>query len=206
MDNGDIVEVKLYSSHTNQLGINVLHYVVADKIGLGATALQCADAATSAFASAMKALLSSEARFEGATAQVIYPVKLDSEASTGGAGAGAAGAQSLPTQTCGILTKVTGIAGRKFRGRMYVPFPCEGDNGEDGIPEATYTGHMGDLGDAMLGALLAGTGGVNSVNLVPIIYHRATHTFNYLVGYIVRPKWGTQRRRGAYGAANVLPF
>src|SRR3546814_8120191 len=65
------------------------------------------------------------------------------------------GGDLLPGQVCGMVTKLTAAAGRRFRGRVYVPFPLETDN--DGIvPSAAYVARINPVALAQISQITAG--------------------------------------------------
>jgi hypothetical protein len=76
----------------------------------------------------------------------------------------------------------------------------------DGIPSATYISNAQALGNVLSIPTGAIPNGAGSLNMSPVIWHRSTNTFTLINGYVVRPKFATQRRRGDFGRVNIMPF
>jgi hypothetical protein len=100
----------------------------------------------------------------------------------------------LPRQTCGIITLRTGIAGVKFRGRVYAPFPPESANDSSGQPNAGYLTNLDALA-TLFDDVLTITVGADSLGLTPVVYHRSDDTTTPITVAVSRPRWATQRRR-----------
>jgi len=93
-----------------------------------------------------------------------------------------------------IVTKRSGTPGRSFRGRVYLPGWPEGSNDADGNPSA------GAIADALAWcnnvlAPITLTVGGDSVRLDPVVYSRKLATAVPMTDFIIRPFWGTIRRR-----------
>lgn len=204
---GDVVEVKTICSLGLQLSFNITHYrIVSETVVTGH--LQDGEIAATfgAFNNSLIApLIVAHAQTEGATAQIIRPTPHPFAYSinqSGGTGIG----DSMAKQTAGVVTKLTTGIGRAKRGRFYIPFPAEGNNDSAGRPDAAYQALAATMGNGLFTAPFTVTGIKGSAVLQPVIYHRATGTTDDIVGFAVRTKWGTQRRRGDFGAINQLPW
>lgn len=103
----------------------------------------------------------------------------------------------LPRMNCGIITKKTGIAGKRFRGRVYVPHAGEADNFATAQPTAGYMALMTTLANLTL-VPRGYVGGAGNVQIDPVLYHRTTRTYNDITAFQVRPYWATQRRRNRH--------
>lgn len=203
---GDIIELKVGTFCLNQAGINVLHYRVAVP-DVNITLDEVAQAFDVELAPKMKAVIAANATYYGTRAQIIHPTPVSvAFVSATAVGPGTLGnGNAMPTQVSGVATKLTDVAGRKYRGRMYLPFPGEID--DDGTTSTPTAGYVTDA-EAVASFLLdpvAGIVGLGAVELTPIIWHRSTSTWNEITSWRVNDKWGTQRRRGAYGQANTYP-
>jgi hypothetical protein len=199
----DVLQIKPNCRLTNQLGLNILHYRVATVVGAEPTYQETADAISTTFAPAYKALLTSQASYQGLGVQRVRPGPLSLEAfSTNGFGPGGGGGDPLPSQVAGILTKQTNLAGRKFRGRVYVPFPSEQENTGAGVPNLAYVTNLIILA-AILVATQTVTGVAGTFTLQPVIFHRVgVPAVTLITAVRPNPVWATQRRRGAYGSLN----
>lgn len=115
--------------------------------------------------------------------------------------AGAAVSTVISTQTSGICTLKTALAGRKYRGRFYMPFPVADNVDTDGSPNAGYVADLDTLaGDIVTDITITPAGGSSEIS--PVIWHKATSTFTPVTGHTARKEWATQRRRGQFGRPN----
>jgi hypothetical protein len=203
----DIWEVKFFSSASDQLAVNVLHFIVQAQVGQDPTGQEVADHFSNSYGGQLAALMYQGATFRGVTAQRIRPLpKLLTEISTLNSGAGSSGLNPLPRQVSGIITKRTALSGRAFRGRIYVPFPATTENGTDQLPVAGYITRLDTFANALITPQTVPTAGPNNATLQMTIFHQGPGGDQPVIAWVSRPRWGTQRRRGAYGAPNVPPF
>lgn len=81
---------------------------------------------------------------------------------------GTAAGDPLPMQTQGLvrLQTSTVIAGRRVRGRLFVPGPPEAENTSAGVPSGSYTTALANAGAALLAA--------GSTASAAVIWHRPT--------------------------------
>jgi hypothetical protein len=188
----------------NQVAINTVDYRVVSASGPLATDFDLAGDMDSHLSAEYLALMSVNCDYVRCEVQVYYPglnVRASVNSSTGsGTGTGA----DLPTQVSYVIGKLTQLAGRKYRGRIYPGFPCTNHaNGQGGI---------NGTGLAALAALaakwqsMAATFLTNSnVDAKPILQDPTIPGgFTDITGFTARAKFGTQRSRGQYGAPNVL--
>lgn len=202
----DVLRVRVVMNTTDQIGVNVLHYIVTAEVTGGATLGEIAAYLDGMYHNAYKTLLTDQANYRGVGVQRVRPLPTSQEAvSTGNEGSGTQGGDPLPKQIAGLLSWKTIFAGPGFRGRTYVPFPPEQQNDPDGTPSANYLVNLATLSvQIRAGGLVVGGGG--SSTLAFGIYKRQQQAFNGVVDQIIRPMWATQRRRGDFGRKNVLPF
>jgi hypothetical protein len=191
---GDILQIALISRRDVQYSANVRQFRVSAVGGVPATDADALVELDAVFAPLLKPLIATNGSYHGLKGSRISPMPTPTLAAFAGRGAGTAAGDAMAPQVAGILRLLTGLAGRSKRGRMYVPFPSETDNGPDGRPEAGYFARMTSLGDALDGGILVAVGG-RTATLTPIIYHRATNTYDDITFYAVVGNWGTQRRR-----------
>lgn len=203
---GDIIRVRAASYTANQQGINVVHFRVSSVNGSSQTDLQVATALDTAMEGRYKAALSAQARYRGISVQKIRPLPVTfPQIVTANDGVGLVAGDLMSTQTSGIISSQTNLAGPGFRGRAYIPFPGEASNDVDGTPTAAYVSLIDDLGEMLYEAHPVGAG-PNDIVITPVLFHRATATFTDITGFVARDKWATQRRRGSYGKTNPTPF
>lgn len=202
MPAGDIYQVRIECGFGTQASENIRHWRVSAVVTPEATPLQIATIMNLTFAPHYKALLSSSATYRGVGVRRIFPLPLTVETVVSSqAGPGLVTGDPLPKQTSGVITLRTGFAGRKFRGRVYVPFPGESDNTGSGFPGGGYLNALIALAPDFQTEFTVVNGAGSSV-LVPIIWHRRTMTFDAITSTVHRLIWGTQRRRGDYGRPN----
>lgn len=202
---GDHLEVRVCCSFAEQAAFNVHHFeVTAFSSGASASTLDIAKAIAGAFENVYKPALTSAARYEG------VGVKLDAleaveEGWLGNDGPGTSG-DPLPRSTSGIITYTTAVAGRRGKGRKYIPFPSiDHQNVTTAKPTAAYQVLLAAIAFIYVGNnayFFPGT--PESVTLKSVLKHVAGG-YETITGSIARPKWGQQRSRGDYGRPNAVP-
>jgi len=202
---GNILQVKFFAYMDPQLGINVVHYKVLSTIGSPTSATVAENLETIQVA-AYPPLMANAAATDGVSCQNLSVLPLEEPqlsiaVPTGGSVVGA----PMPGQVSGIITKRTGLTGRANRGRMYIPFPGQGDSTSSSEPQPSpsYVTRLNALISLLFGAPIVISTGGDGCTIQPGIYHRATGTFTNGAGGTARSKWATQRRRGDYGRPNV---
>lgn len=185
----DIYSVQVLGTLHGQRVQCTLHYRESvTGVGGGSTAL--ASLADASPGNEFRIQLSNEYRYDGCLVQKIWPLPvLESVLDATAAGNGSIVQNSLPSEVAAVITKRTGLAGRKYRGRAYVP----------GIPVTYETdSQLNSTGLTGIGAIatklataLTGSGWT----FFPTLYHRAAHTYNDLSQCTARPILRCQRRR-----------
>jgi hypothetical protein len=106
------------------------------------------------------------------------------------------------------LTLLTGLAGRKFRGRLFLPFPGPADSTvtQNPVPTDAYVGKLTNFGVNVVSSFDIDDGAGNTAHLSPIIYHRSGGGSSLVIGFRANKLWATQRRRGDYGRPNLPPI
>lgn len=205
----DLLEVKFFCTFNGQLGLNVRHWKVTAVTGTARTTQQIVDELSAFMAPYYKTLMHDEATYYGAGIKRLLPQPASApEFSAAGAGPGVAGPTPTPSQVSGVVTLTSDFAGRSNRGRAYAPFPAEEDTAPlTGRPTLQYFNALTTLGAGLRSTLVSPVGGgANSATYAPVIYHRLTGQTTPITGSRANAKWGTQRRRGDYGALNPNPF
>lgn len=118
---------------------------------------------------------------------------------------GTAGANILPTQSCGLITLRSTTLGKIGAGRTYVPFPSTTDNEANGSPTVGYVTRLLDLGDFLVTNLPIVQGGITGT-FRPCLYRGGVDVPRFVEERVARDAWATQRRRGAFGRLNAAPF
>jgi hypothetical protein len=220
---GDIFELTTVSQDStapnSQVGLMKTHYIVSVLGATPPTQTQIAIAMDNAqgLAAQMKLWLNNQSLYRGVMVQKIYPIpagKPAVEFTVANAGAGTAGAQQLPRQSCGLIYATTAKAGRAFRGRNYLPFPAAAlQNATLDQPSAAAVAILGGVATILYGTFVVSVGGVLTT-LTPIIFHRKANKagttvangYDPILNFGGRLLWATQRRRGDYGRQNNSPI
>ena len=194
----DIIETKIFLTTTGEVAINAFHYRVVAIAGASLTEQQVVDLLFTRFQAAYQALMSIAAFYAGLTVQKLRPLPVGAaQFSAAVPVAGTVAGDLMPRQVSGIITKRSVLAGRANRGRMYVAYPSETDNGTGGAPIASYLTRLATLaGLAFVPFTLVS--GANSVDLMPVVYHRIAGTSNDVATSLSRNYWATQRRRNNF--------
>jgi hypothetical protein len=172
------------------------------------TDLDAADDLSGTFANVIRPLIANDALYVGASVRRVsgaipFPIY---QSSVVGTGVGGAGTVPLPKQVAGVLGLYTPFAGRTMRGRVYVPFPVEADNELQGVPSAAYVTRLASLGTFYTTPQIVTGPGTSSGTMRAVITRPPYATWGAIISSSPKPRWGTQRRRGDYGAANRAPF
>jgi len=210
--NGDIYEVTFHSHLIDQRGIIRRYYMAGGVTGTGPTESAIGIRFDTAIPTPLKACMVVTAGYRGVKIAKVFPTpRQRAFTNTTSAGPGTVAGDALPTQVRGLITLRTALAGPGARGRVYVPFPGDADNGPSGAPIAGYVTRLIALANALDDTQAAiGVAG-NQADLIPIIWHLPKNTPNLpgnreariVTESLARSKWATQRRSGAYGRLNV---
>jgi len=203
MDVGDLLQAKWYCRLDEQLSVNSRWYRITTKAGTGSTATVWIQAIASATADLLKDLLVDNATFLGMTGQLVTPTSVGDLILVPDGDPGNVAGHPLPGQCCGLIKYSTGLAGRKYRGRNYIPFPSEADSDETHSPITTYIDRLDLLATQVIAARVLGGGG-NTNTSVPVLTHTDLSAATPITGFTSRQHWATQRSRGSFGAAD--PF
>lgn len=205
----DIIELRVFITFGQQTSINVRHLRVHQLIA--APEPPYADVAghySNLLGPLYRPLLATGASYRGTGARRIFPKPPAVEQfSVLQQGAGSVTGDVLPPQTTSLITLRTADAGRRFRGRIYVPFPGEADNSFNGTPSAAYISLLGNLASFFTQDQTITVGG-GSALYRHVIYHRVglTPPDTAITSTVARTVWATQRRRGGFGRPNASPI
>lgn len=201
----NIVEAAYTMYFRSQLGINVCHYRVAN-VTASPTDQDAANALDAIAAPLYQQLLPQAVTYHGVRLRVAKVLPAPMAVTTSLlAGPGTIASDVMSLQTCGMVTKRTVLAGRAYRGRMYIPFPPETRNDPTGVPSAAYVADLATLATAICLSVTPVAGGGGTCDLIPVLYHRGTASSTDLSTIVARRKWATQRRRSDYGKPNLIP-
>lgn len=202
---GDCIEVTVYCTVGNQVGVNVLHYEVA---AIGGAVMQYDDLPDRAYVhyeSAYRGWVSSDANFAGVGVRRVRPGSKTIQYNTIDVVPGDGDGVVLPTQVAGLITLRSQKPGPGGRGRVYVPFGS--------IQWVEGEGEMTAGAKLALDTVATAIG--PSINWTAVA-SAWTLTLQQVIGPNNAPPvvevceptglWATQRRRGEYGRPNSLPI
>jgi len=186
---GDIYKVVMEGRLHGQTILNTLHYAVSIA-GAGNEPSALTGLVETEIVVPLKIFWSMEYEYRRTVAQKINPLPVAAAyASNALAGFGGVAEDSLPTSVAATITKKTALAGQKYRGRIYVagiPLSYE----EESELTAAAQSVLQDVASQMALSLDDGT-----FQFVPLIWHTADSTFNYLTECEARVPLHNQRRR-----------
>jgi hypothetical protein len=203
---GDLLRVTHAAFLGNQMGQINICYRVSSVAGASVTDNQAATQIDNTVAASMKPLLATNASYYGTRLQRFSPGPSPLPAvASANVGVGTSPGTALPNQASGLIKAQTALAGPRYRGRVYVPFPyLSSTDTVLNVPTAGYKILLSTLGGDIYTPYVI-SAGLNSATLVPCIYHRATHTTTDIIASTPGNKWATQKRRGNYGRPNSYP-
>lgn len=204
---GDIAKVAIYTKRLDQLGVNRIHFRVKTSVGGGLDAKPIAAHFAALLAIGLKNFIGSDAIYGGVGVQNVTNKPYSLEAfDTTGTGGGTSGATALPSQVTAVTTLTTDFVGVRYRGRIYWPFPAKGwQSDTTGHPLPAMVTALDSLCTALIGTQNIAVGAA-AVELEPVIVHRNDGSTTLVKGFRNKIKWGTQRRRGDFGAPNLAFF
>jgi len=200
----DILQFRFYCRLDDQVSVNVSHFKITAEVTGGATVQELATVLGGVMSGPYADVMSSTAQFMGTQCQKVWPLPKGASFSASLLAAGTRSTEPLPPQSCGVVSLKTALAGRKFRGRQYLPFPAENDNGVTHVPLAGYLASANTWMTTLF-TLHTTVGATGSTTYKPVIFHRADGSATDIVSGRVREGWGTQRRRSYFGQHNLSP-
>lgn len=210
---GDHLKVRIACQLGTQFGLNVLGYRVAATVGASTDLLTIAQQMYNVFSVAYFPWLTNNANFYGTAVSRYTPGIPTDEYTQVLVAGGAAGPNAQPSQAAGLIRLLTGIAGRSFRGRVYIPF-ADGSNidGATSGLNAAGTVVLNNLSTALFVLPVFGVG-ANLASLALEIVHRARpgpppvgRTFSDVNAVAIRTFLATQRRRSELNRPDAVPF
>jgi len=206
---GDFLQERVGFWFAPQAAYNILYWEIASIVGGASVDLQalCNELDSLTKVPACD-IITASASYSGVGLKRISPGVPSVEAvSTTGSGVGTWAGDAYAKQVAGIITKRTVKSGRKYRGRLYLPFVSEAAAHTDTTPTAAYLTAADAYALVTVAPITLVPAGVTGVFLTPLLKHAAVGTTaDTITNYVVRDKWATQRRRGDYGRPNTQPF
>jgi hypothetical protein len=204
------LELRIYCKQGQQVSVNTLHWKPSAVSGPTITEADFLAVIEPIYAPLWKGIINNNATYEGMTMQIITaPISLASKNNLS-TGFGTGGATSAATQTAGLIQWGTGLGGRKYRGRLFLPFPSTAEDGTTGFPNTGYMVGLAAIKDEYVGHT-AWTIGGGAQTILPVLRHRKDKTgvtSDPTVIFSGTPvqAWATQKKRGYFGRPNASPF
>jgi uncharacterized membrane protein len=202
----DVVEVRSFISNAEQVAENVWHVAC---IAAGTPPLIDLDVGVefgTLLALAYKSIITSNSNYLGTITRVLNRVPTAAAVKDQTLhGVGTVTPPDAPRQSSGIISWFTAFAGRKYRGRQYIPFPPTSVVQGDGTPGSGYVTVLTNIATALTGPINISVG-ARTGTIQLCVYHRSTKTYTLILGGVGVTKFATQRRRGSYGRPNISPF
>lgn len=185
----DIYRCTIVGQLHGQTMNNVLFYREATSAGAnGQTAL--ASALDSKYATNILPRQSDEYTYKGALVQRFSPgTPLVATLNSTNTGAGGIVGNSLPTSSAAVIKKLTTLAGRKYRGRLFLPGIPTAHEDDSELSAAAETA----LATAFSNFGVSATSGGFVFNL--ILWHKASSTYTDVSIWEVTTPLRVQRRR-----------
>jgi hypothetical protein len=210
---GDYVRVRLWSSDGSQAAVNTTDWIVVGDDGSSLTDQNVADFFDTTVSPNYYPLLNNTATYRGVQAiRWSVPSSIAAVANLN-THVGTAGATACPTQVCGLVQWHAASAGRKYRGRNYIPFPATASVATDGSPSTAYITLLQTFA-AWMGIdnypPTTGPSGFGQIRQVIVHGGKAPPVAGAelpspVLQATVSARWATQRKRGMFGRLNVSP-
>lgn len=198
----DVYKIRFGFSCFRTTAYVVRHWIVTAVAGAGRTDAQIATAVDALGEPNFKNFLSVNARYEGTGVQKIFPLPATDEVvEAASAGIGSVAGDALPPQVAAVISLRSGLAGRRRRGRSYIPFGSENESTTEGFIGPTGLAALVGISDFLIDTI-AITVGPDGVTLAPIVWSRSLLTSTLITNYRIRGSFGTQRRRSYLNAAD----
>jgi hypothetical protein len=202
----DVIQARCFCVFGDQASVNTFYYIVGS---VGPSPATDADAATqvdATFAPVIKVYMPNTAGYNETVCRVISNSPPTSpQFSNLNAGVGTGGGTGLSKQTAGIISWQTAFAGKKWRGRTYLPFPSTDEITNSGAPNALHTFRANAIAAAMKNLILISQAG-RTANIAMVLFHRGPPpTTTVMNGWYIPVKFATMKKRGNYGRANSPP-
>lgn len=208
-------EASFYCVHQEQASVMTRWWQERNVQGTGATSTQFAAILAAQVGLPLRNCLASAAQYRGFTLKMLTPLPPRvPEVNVGNQGIGSVAGDVLPRQVRGVISLTTAFSGRPWRSRVYVPFPAEASNDADATPSAAYLGLLDLLGNGLVGTYPGVGAGGNTSDFAAVMVRKTWDAQGNLTNVafhadiltrISRDRWGTQRRSGSFGSANISP-
>jgi hypothetical protein len=204
---GDIVAIRVWSTFENQAAVNTYNCRVTGKTGLGITDQDLAGSMDLFMSAFYPTILNNLAVYNGVQVYILNRIGPQPAAvfDNTDAGPGTGSSPAAAKGTAFVLAYTSTVRGPGGRGRLYLPFLAAAAFDNDGQPIAGAATLINAFFAAMATTFIIGTA-PNQINLDWVIYHRASRTYDFIVGGGLRKTVSNLHKRGDYGKPNVSPI
>lgn len=213
---GNLLRTRFWCVATDQAAVNTMYWSVVASSGAPTTDLNAADEFDFFMGPFYKAQMPSSCSYQGCTVQVVTHPPMTPQVGRASAGAGTLGTIAMPRQVASLVSFKTASAGRRYRGRVYLPFPPVGAAEGDGTMTAAYAVIIAQWSaqwasiSTLDNSLTTPTGFVTISQVIPHFLKKGevgpeippTVVTNVQPGEL----FATQRRRGSFGRQNSSPI
>jgi len=188
---GDIFQVTAVGKLAGQLTNMTMNYRQTAGGSLGPPALGLGDTCATTWITDLLLWQSSAYTHEYTISSKINPLPREASfISVTAAGAGGGGAAAAPPSCAATVTKLTVLAGTRYRGRIFVPgVPLLG------VTDGALTGATVIALNAATIQLFAPLTDLNGNTFQPVIFHRDSGTSTDMIGRSAKAVLRSQRRR-----------
>lgn len=154
-----------------------------------------------------KAILANNVAYRGCFATLHAfgdPTPFIRQVATGNAGVGTFGTDMIAAQVAGLIKWKTPRAGRKERGRMYVPGVAKSAVDTTEHPTTAYKTALDTVATDIIGFTSASFAGTSCS--CRLCLRNKVGTLTTITDFEISPKWATQKRRGDYGRQSLGPL
>lgn len=203
----EVYRLSIYATMQQQQSCNSIAFQIRNVVGGNLTDQDAVNLLNTALDPLFVAIISARATMDGYTLRRIYTPNVDSTPVTKFSLSGVAGAVAgdpLPKQVAGLISFYSEVAGRRGRGRMFLPFPAESQNDATSAPTAGYVADV-DVIATYFSQSHTLTVGANTVDVYFGNWIGGDNV-NIYTTHRTHDLWASQRRRGSFGQTYPNPF
>lgn len=211
LQNGDLFELSAFCYYQGQAGINVTHIACTFTDTSNLDMQDLVDDYEITLRPLYAAILPLSATFRGCTLRRIRSAKSATFYSSHTGTVGTVDEDTLPTQLAPIIKLTANVAGRRGRGRLYLPFPPVTANVLGSVAPG-YVADAQDIADAYNTVRVHNDVDTIHVNHFSMAIRHANapgstdDTWDLVQTATALDKFATQRRRGRYGKPNMTAW
>ena len=203
---GNIMTVRVWYRDAEQAAVNTFHWLIQNGT-TGPTDEDMANQIDTFLKPLMPAILYNDAEYRGVEVSFanVKPLPMPILVHTATVN-GVAGAVGVPRNATCVGSWTTDFTGPRYRGRTYWPFAATASVAADGNPSGAYTTALATIHDALLNYTIV-TGGSGSLACSMVVLSRVGGlTTKFIKSFKGLTKFGTMKKRGSFGKANVPPL